>query len=160
MTHCGYTTSEILNNKLDPNCMGQFLIGGAATKRNQVFSWFIDGTILIVTTGRDGKTVVQVEPCFRPVPSTISPTVNLYHPALLRKSRPFTLPSRPVDEISRYRPVPSTNPTPTVPSRRQNLPIPSRPAVNTATPICTTVVQIKRARLENASRTTHPETHL
>ena len=29
-----------------------------------------------------------------------------------------------------------------------------------ATPICTTVVQIKRARLENASRTTHPETHL
>ena len=27
-----------------------------------------------------------------------------------------------------------------------------------ATPICTTVVQIKRARLENASRTTHPET--
>ena len=29
---------------------------------------------------------------------------------------------------------------------------------STATPICTTVVQIKRARLENASRTTHPET--
>ena len=29
-----------------------------------------------------------------------------------------------------------------------------------ATPSCTTVVQIKRARLENASRTTHPETHL
>ena len=27
-----------------------------------------------------------------------------------------------------------------------------------ATPICTTVVQMKRARLENASRTTHPET--
>ena len=28
-----------------------------------------------------------------------------------------------------------------------------------ATPICTTVVHLKRARLENDSRTTHPETH-
>ena len=36
---------------------------------------------------------------------------------------------------------------------------PPRPCA-TATPICTTVVQIKRARLESASRTTHPETHL
>ena len=33
-------------------------------------------------------------------------------------------------------------------------------APTSATPICTTVVQIKRARLESASRTTHPETHL
>ena len=30
--------------------------------------------------------------------------------------------------------------------------------ISMATPICTTVVQIKRARLENASRTTLPET--
>ena len=39
--------------------------------------------------------------------------------------------TRPVEEISPYRPVPSTKPAPTVLSRRQNLPLPSRPAVKT-----------------------------
>ena len=78
----------------------------------------------------------------RPVPSTISPTVNSYRPVPSRKSLPlhFTVPSRrgnspllsrPVDKTCPYRPVPSTKPNPTVPSRRQNLPIPSRPAVKT-----------------------------
>ena len=39
-----------------------------------------------------------------------------------------TLSSRPVEEISPYRPVPSTTPTPTAPSR-QNLSLPSCPAI-------------------------------
>ena len=124
--------------------------------------WFIDGTVLTVTTGRDGTVKPSSKWNRGPVPSR-----RQFHPPLTHTVRSrqenssrCTLPSRPVEAISPYRPVPSPRPNPTVPSRRQNLPIPSRPAVNTATPICTTVVQIKRARLENASRTTHPETHL
>ena len=97
---------------------------------------------MTVTTGRDGKAVVKMEPSSRPVPSTITPTVNSCRPVPSRRSLPlhFTipsrrrnipLPSRPVDKTCPYRPVPSTKPTPTVPYRRQSLPIPSRPAVKT-----------------------------
>ena len=108
----------------------------------QAFACFIDGTVLTVTTGRDGTVKPSSKWNRGPVPSTVSPTVNSYRPVPSRKSLPlhFTvpsrrgnipLPSRPVDKTCPYRPVPSTKPTPTVPSRRQNLPIPSRPAVET-----------------------------
>ena len=82
----------------------------------QGFSWFIDGTVLAVTTGQDGKTVVKMEPWSRPVN-------NFAYRKLI--------PSRPVEEISPYRPVPSTKPAPTVPSRLHNLSLPSRPVVKT-----------------------------
>ena len=87
-------------------------------------------------TGRDGKTVVKMEPWSRPIPSV--PSRQQFHLPLTRAvpscrenlSR-CTLPSRPVEEISHYRPVPSTKPAPTVPSRLHNLPLPSRPVVKT-----------------------------
>ena len=60
----------------------------------QGFSWFIDGTILTVTMGRDGKTVVKMSKWNRgPFPSTISPTVNSYRPIPSRKSLPLHLTS-------------------------------------------------------------------
>ena len=72
--------------------------------------------------GRDGKTVVKMEPWSCPVPSR-----RQFHLPLTR-----TVPSRQEHfSPSLYRPVPSTKPAPTVPSRRQNQPIPSRAAVKT-----------------------------
>ena len=109
------------------------------------FSCFIDRTVLTVTTGRDGKTV-KMEPWSRPVPSRRQVHLPLTRTVPSRRENlsRCTLPSRSVEEISRYRPVsstkfvptvpsrlPSTKPTTTVPSRRQNLPKPPRPAVNT-----------------------------
>ena len=73
-------------------------------------------------TGRDDKTVVKMEPCSRPVPSRgqfhlpITRTV----PSRRETLSSCTLPSGPVEEISL-----------TVPSRRQNLPLPSRPVYKT-----------------------------
>ena len=67
-----------------------------------------------------------MEPWSRPVPSTISPTDNSNRPVPPRNLSRCTLPSRPVEEISPYHPVPSTKPAPTVLSRLQNLPLPSR----------------------------------
>ena len=67
-------------------------------------------TVLTVTTGRDGKTVVKMEPWSRPVD-------NFTYRELV--------PSRPVKKISPvalYRPVPS---------RRGNIPLPSRPVYKT-----------------------------
>ena len=114
------------------------------TRIIQGFSWFIDGMVLTVTTGRDGTERKHRRQKWNrcPVPSTISRTVNSYRPVPSRKSLPlhFTvpsrrgnipLPSRPVHKTCPYRPVPSAKPTPTVPSHRQNLPISSRPAIKT-----------------------------
>ena len=120
-------------------------------------SWFIDGTVLTVMTGRDetgrdGKTVVKMEPWSRPVPSTISPTVYSYRPVsssfisrctyrpvpsrkyslTVPRRRPnLPLPSRLVYKTYPYRPAPSSKPADTVPSRNQDLSLPSNPAVKT-----------------------------
>ena len=83
--------------------------------------------------GRDGTTVVKMEPWSPPVPSRRQfhlPLTRTVPPRRENLSR-CTLPSRPVEEISPHRPVPSTNAAPTVPSRRQSPPLPSRPAVKT-----------------------------
>ena len=64
-------------------------------------------------TGRGGKTVVKMEPTVVPscpVPSTIPPTVKSYRPVPSRKSLLFHF---------------------TVPSRRRNIPLPSRPVGKT-----------------------------
>ena len=86
----------------------------------QGFSWFIDGTVLTVMTGRDGKTVVKMEPWSRPVPSRRQFHLPLTRTVPSRRENisRCTLPSRPVEEIFPY--VPS----------RQNLP-PSRPVYKT-----------------------------
>ena len=83
--------------------------------------------------GRDGKTVVQMEPWSRPVPSRRQFHLPLAHTVPSRRENlsRCTLPSRPVEEISPYRPVPSSEPAPTVPSRLQNLRLPARPPVKT-----------------------------
>ena len=83
--------------------------------------------------GRDGKTVVNMEPCSRPVPSRrqFHPPITRTVPSRRENLSSCTLPSGPVEEISPYRPVPSTKPAPTAPSRLQNLPLPSRPVVKT-----------------------------
>ena len=70
-------------------------------------------------TGRDSKTVVKMEPCTRPVPSTISLTFDSYRPVPPRKYFP----------VAFCRPVPSRKSPLNVPSRRRNLILPSRPAV-------------------------------
>ena len=94
----------------------------------QGFSWFIDGTVLTVTTGRDGKTLVEMEvPSRRQLHLPFTRTVPSSRKSISR----CNLPSRPVEEISPYRPVSSTKPVPTVPSRLQNLPLPSGPVVKT-----------------------------
>ena len=97
----------------------------------QGFSLFIDGTVLTVTTGLDGKTVVKMEPWSCPVPSRRQCHLPLTRTVSSRRENlsDFTLPSGPVEEISPYRPVPLTKPAPTVPSRLRNLPQPSRPVV-------------------------------
>ena len=83
--------------------------------------------------GRDGKTVVQMEPWSRPVPSRRQFHLPLAHTVPSRRENlsRCTLPSRPVEEIAPYRPVPSRKYPLTVPSRRQNLPLPSRPVCKT-----------------------------
>ena len=106
-------------------------------------------------TGRDGKTVVKIEPWSRPVPSgrQFSPTVNSYRPVPLRKFLPlhfivpsrrgnFPLPSRPVDKTCPYHPVPSTKcilpcrpvvktcPYRTAPPSKPVLSLRSRPAIH------------------------------
>ena len=100
---------------------------------NQGFSWFIDGTVLTVTTGRDGKIRVKMEQWSCPVPSRRQFYLPLTRTVPSRRENfsRCTLPSRSVEEISPYRPVPSTKPAPTVPSRLQNLPLPSRLVVKT-----------------------------
>ena len=76
-----------------------------------------------------------MEPWSRPVPSTVSPTVNSYRPvekiSPVALYRPVPSRSRPVYKTYPYRPVPSSKPAPTVPSRLQNVPLPSRPVVKT-----------------------------
>ena len=52
-------------------------------------------------------------------------------PSCAENTSRCTLPSRPVEEVSPYRLVPSTKPAPTVPPRLRNLPLPSSPAVKT-----------------------------
>ena len=86
---------------------------------------------MTVTTGRDGMIKPSSKWNRAPVPSR--PVEKLSPVALYRlvPSRKYPLPSRPVDKTCPYRPVPSTKPTPTVPSRRQNLSMPSRYAVKT-----------------------------
>ena len=110
---------------------------------------------MTVTTARDGT----VKPSSKWNGGGLIPSSRPFHQPLIRPipSRPenlsrCTLPSRPVEEISSYRPVPSTKPAlpfrpvyetypyrpvpsskhaPTVPSRRQNLSLQSNPAVKT-----------------------------
>ena len=86
-----------------------------------------------VTTGRGGKTVVEREPWFRSVPSRRQFRLPLTHtvPSLRENPSRCTLPSRSVEEISPYRPVPSRKYPLTLLFRRQNLPPPSRPVVKT-----------------------------
>ena len=83
--------------------------------------------------GRDGKTVVKMEPWSRPVPSRRQFHLPLTRTVPSRRENisRCTLPSRLVEEISPYIPVPSTKPAPTVPSRLQNLSLPSCPVVKT-----------------------------
>ena len=138
--------------------MGGFTFWGSEYVRRRVdyyyqgFSSFIDGTVLTVTTGRDGTVKPSSKWNRGPVPSTISPTVNSYRPVPSRKSLPFValygpvplskyrltvpsrgqnlpLPSRPVYKTYSYCPVALSKRTHTVPSRRQNLSLPSRPAI-------------------------------
>ena len=81
----------------------------------------------------DGKTVVKMEPWSRRVPSHrqfhLSLTCTI--PSRRENISRCTLTSRPVQEIPPYRPVPSTKPAPTVPSRLQTISLPFLPAVNT-----------------------------
>ena len=86
----------------------------------------------------------------RPFPLTFHLSLTRTVPSRRENTFRCTLPCRPVEKISTYRPVPSTKPAPTVPSRRQNLhlrhsplskpvptvpprrqnlPLPSRPAI-------------------------------
>ena len=110
----------------------------AQVRKKQGFSWFIDGKVSTVMTGRDGTENRRQHGTV--VTSTISPTVNLYRPVPSRKSLRlyFTVPSRrgnipvpsrPVGKTCPYRFVPSPKPAHTVPSRRQNLSLPSNPVV-------------------------------
>ena len=110
------------------------------TRIIQGFSWFIDGMVLTVTTGRDGTERKHRRQKWNrcPVPSTISRTVNSYRPVPSRKHLPlqFAVPSRRANiplpfRTYPYRPVPSSKPVHTVPSRHQNLSLPSNPAVKT-----------------------------
>ena len=88
-----------------------------------------DGTVLTVTMGRDGKTVVKMSKWNRgPFPSTISPTVDSYRPVQPRKLLPLYFAVRPIQKICPYRPIPPSKPAPTVPPRRQKLHLQSRPA--------------------------------
>ena len=89
---------------------------------------------MTVTTGRDGKgrdgTVKpssKMEPWFRPVPSTILPTANSCRAVWSRKYLPlhFTVPSRRGNFPLPSRPVVKTCPYRPVPSTK--LPLPSRP---------------------------------
>ena len=103
----------------------------AEVRKKQGFSWFIDGKVSMMMTGRDGTENRRQN-------GTVVPSRRQFHLPLTRTvpsrrenlSR-STLPSRPVEEISMYCPVPWTKRAPTVPSRRQNLPQPSRPVVKT-----------------------------
>ena len=83
--------------------------------------------------GRDGKSVVKIEQWSHPVPSRRQFHLPLTRTVPSRRENlsRFTLPSRPVEEISPYRPVSSAKPTPAVPSRLQNLPLLFRPVVKT-----------------------------
>ena len=98
----------------------------------QGFPWFIDVTVLAVTTGRDDKTVVKMERWSRPVPSRWQLHLPLTRAVPSRRENisRSPLPSRSVDKTCPYRPVPSTKPIATVPSR-QNLSLPLNPAVKT-----------------------------
>ena len=106
----------------------------AEVRKKQGFSWFIDGKVSMMMTGRDGTENRRQN-------GTVVPSRRQFHLPLTRTvpsrrenlSR-STLPSRPVEEISMYCPVPWTKRAPTVPSRRQNLPQPSRPVVKTTVP--------------------------
>ena len=97
-------------------------------ENSQGFSRFMDGTVLMVTTGRDGQTVVKMEPWSRPV-DNFTQLLTRAVPSRRPNISHCTVPSCPIEEISPYRPVPSTQPAHTVSSRRQNLPKPSCPAV-------------------------------
>ena len=73
-----------------------------------------------------------MEPWSRPVPSRRQFHVPLTRtvPSRQENISCCTLPSRPDEEISPYRPVSSTKPAPTVPSRRENLSLPFHPAIH------------------------------
>ncbi|CAN0408516.1 unnamed protein product, partial [Laminaria digitata] len=115
----------------------------------QSFSRYVDGTVSTVAAGRNGT----VKPSSKWVPSsrpsTIPPTVETYRPVPSSKIWPvvpsrrenLNIPSRPVVKNRIFRPVPSQKNIQTVRSRRpnkiftvqprrQNLPLPPRPAVN------------------------------
>ena len=80
--------------KPQPNCL---------VANCQGFSWFIDGTALTVPTRRDGKTVVKMEPwSHQQFHLPLTRTVPSRRENLSR----CTVPSRPVEKISPYRPVP------------------------------------------------------
>ena len=84
-----------------------------------------------------------MEPCSRPVPSRrqFHPPITRTVPSRRENLSSCPLPSGPVEEISPYRPVPSTKRAPTTPSRLQTHPyrpvpsskpvMPSRSAVKT-----------------------------
>ena len=91
---------------------------------------FFDGTVLTVAdrTGRDVKTVIKIVPWSRPVLSTSAPAVDSYRPVPSRRETlaGSTLPSRPVEKMCPNRSTPPSKSLPTIPSRRQNPPVPSR----------------------------------
>ena len=82
---------------------------------SQGFSWFIDRTVLTATTGRDGKTVVKMEPWSRPV-DNFTYTVDSYRP-VPPSGNPVELYRPEQSWTSPYDPVQSTKPVPTVPTR-------------------------------------------
>ena len=97
------------------------------------FSWFVDGTVLTATTGRDGKTVVKMESWSRPLRSR-----RQFQPPLTRtvSSRRFLSSvalyrAVPSNRKCSYRSVPSTKPSRTAPSRLQHRPLPSGRCVST-----------------------------
>ena len=83
--------------------------------------------------GRDGKSVVKIEQWSHPVPSRRQFHLPLTRTVPSRRENlsRCTLPSRPVEDISPYRPVSSTKPAPTVSSCLRNLPLPYHPVVKT-----------------------------
>lgn len=100
----------------------------------------LGGTGITVSAGRDSKTSTEMVPWFRPVDNFIyrchlfvpCRRYNISHYCPLHSTVPSRLfPSRPVENTYLRSPShPACKTLFTVPRRRQNLPIPSRPAVN------------------------------